>query len=443
MTAILKEDPPDPSTSGIVVAPAVQRIVRRCLEKRPEERFQSTRDLAFALESSLDASSAAGTTAAGVTPTGRWVRNFRWVGAGLLVGAVLGSGGVMMWRAPSTASITLPSFRQLTFDRGTIRDARFTPDGQSVVYSAAWGGNPIRISMTRTDAAESVRLSLPDARLLSISPTGQMAISLGHTYEGWMGMGTLAQSSVLGSTPRGLAEHVREADWAPNGTDLAVVRRAGALEQLEFPLGHVIYRTSGFISHVRVSPSGDQVAFADHPIFADDAGGVSVVDRNGRRVELARGYQSVRGVAWAPDGHEVWFSGVKGEPRGSAGYGLYAATLDGRQRIVWSSPSFATCSISAARDACSSGTRRPSVVSRRCSRARTRPSTYRCARRRPASGLPLMAARLRSRINSCRSTRRTCSRQMARRRCSARDRVSESPRTAGRSRRCPSKARRC
>ena len=108
--------------------------------------------------------------------------------------------------------------------------------------------------MARTDGPESAPLSLPDARLLSVSKTGELAISLGHTFEGWMGEGTLARSSMLGSAPRVLAEHVREAEWSPDGGDLAIVRRVGGLERLEFPLGKVLYQTSGFISDIRFSP---------------------------------------------------------------------------------------------------------------------------------------------------------------------------------------------
>ena len=136
-------------------------------------------------------------------------------------------------------------FRRLTFDKGTIRDGRFTPDGQSIIYGAAWNGQPLKLFMVRTDSPESAPLSLPDARLLSVSKTGELAISLGHTFEGWMGEGTLARSSLLGSAPRVMAEHVREAEWTPDGGDLAVVRRVDGFERLEFPLGKVLYQTSG------------------------------------------------------------------------------------------------------------------------------------------------------------------------------------------------------
>jgi eukaryotic-like serine/threonine-protein kinase len=309
MTAILREEPPDPDSSAGVVPPGVVRTLRRCLEKRPEERFQSARDLSFALETTMDA------TAVGSSPTVPAVPDrFRWVrapwlllAAGVLVGA-LAATLVLRYGDRASPPGAAPTFRRLTFDRGTIREARFAPDGRTVIYGAAWEGDPIRTFLTRTDSAEAVRINLPDAQVLSVSNIGEMAISLEHTYQGWMGEGTLARSSVLGGSPKPLIEHVREADWSPDGSGLAIVRRVNGLERLEFPIGHPLYETSGYISHVRFSPSGDRIAFADHPLYADDSGGVSVVDRRGARTVLASGFNSVRGVAWAPGGQEVWFT---------------------------------------------------------------------------------------------------------------------------------------
>ncbi len=272
-----------------------------------------------------------------VRPT--YVRTYgRAIALGFVAGAVLAGivATVLLRQQPADTASSPPSFRRLTFDLGTIRDARFMPDGQSVIYGAAWNGDPLRIFMTRTDGPESVRLSLPDARLLSISKSGELAISLGHVYEGWMGTGTLARSSMLGSAPRVLLEQIREAEWSPDGAELAVVRRAGGLEQLEFPAGHVLYKTSGFISGIRFSPDGAHIAFCDHPLFADDAGAVSIVNRAGQRRMLWDGWVAVRGLAWSADGSEVWFTATKGSAEGSDA--LYAVTPDGRQRVVLTGP---------------------------------------------------------------------------------------------------------
>jgi serine/threonine protein kinase len=300
MSAILREDPPDPSTINVSVPPGVQRALRRCLEKRPQERFESARDLAFALESAIDSSSTSGSPALSPVRDRRWLLR---IVAAVALGAVLGFAGALVINRPSTAPGSRPEaqFRQLTFDKGTIRDGRFTPDGQSIVYGAAWNGQPLKLFMVRTDSPESAPLSLPDARLLAVSKSGELAISLSHTFEGWMGEGTLARSSLLGSAPRVVAEHVREADWTPDGGDLAVVRRADGFERLEFPLGTVLYQTSGYISDIRFSPSGDRIAFADHPVYSDDAGTIAVIDKAGRRSALSDGWTSIHGLAWTND----------------------------------------------------------------------------------------------------------------------------------------------
>ena len=331
MSAILREDPPDPSTLSVNVPPAVLRTLRRCLEKRPQERFESARDLAFALESALDSSSMSGGVA--LPP----VRSRRWLYAAVAALAFGIAGGFAAARllpnrsAESTTSSPL-QFHRLTYNKGTIRDARFMPDGQSIIYGAAWTGNPLKLFMVRTDSPESAPLSLPDARLLSISKTGELALSLNHTYEGWMGEGTLARSSALGSAPRVMVEHVREAEWTPDGSDLAVVRRVEGLERLELPLGKVLYQTSGYISDIRFSPSGDRIAFADHPVYADDAGTVTVMDRDGHRTVLSEGWTSIQGIAWTRDGGTLLFGASQGRGGTLVKDGVYAVTLDGKLR---------------------------------------------------------------------------------------------------------------
>src|SRR5262245_59089655 len=335
MSAILREDPPDPAIVAVNLPPAVVRALRRCLEKRPQERFESARDLAFALESSIDSSSTS--SVAAMTP----VRSRKWLigaAAALIVGVIGGFAAARLIRSNGTAptSVIGPQFRRLTFDKGTIRDGRFTPDGQSIVYGAAWNGQPLKIFMARTDSPESAALSLPNARLLAVSKTGELAISLDHIYEGWMGEGTLARSSLLGSAPRVMVEHVREAEWTPDGSDLAIVRRVGGLERLEFPIGKVLYQTSGYISDIRFSPSGERIAFAHHPVYADDAGGVEVVDREGRRTILSEGWISVHGLAWTKDESELWFGATKGVA--VSGEGIYAVTPSGRLRDITIGP---------------------------------------------------------------------------------------------------------
>jgi eukaryotic-like serine/threonine-protein kinase len=340
LTAILREDPPDIASTNINMPPALVRTIRRCLEKRPEERFQSARDLAFALETGLDGSAArSGAAVPLILRRSVWRRS-----SSLVLAAAIALGAGAAWIAAKWAgadpqaarTAAAPSFRRLTYERGTIREARFGPDGRTVVYGATWESDPIRTFMTRTDSTEAVRVNVPDAQVLSVSRSGEMAISLGHAFEGWMGAGTLARASLLGGSPRPVLEHVREAEWAPDGSELAIVRRESGFERLEFPVNRVLYQTSGYISNIRFSPAGDRIAFADHPFFADDAGGVSIVDRQGTRTVLSERYNSVRGVAWSPDGREVWYSAATRES--GANTALLAAPLSGSPRVLYTAP---------------------------------------------------------------------------------------------------------
>jgi Tol biopolymer transport system component len=333
MNAILKEDPPELTLSDIRLTPALNRIVRHCLEKEPAERFQSTRDLAFDLEALPGASDAAPTAMAGRQP-----RRMS-IAAGVALAAALLAAGVFVggWLAGGARIDpgVPPAFTRLTFDQGSIWSGRLAPDGHTIVYGAAWRGEPIRTFLSRTDNATSTALNLPNAQLLAISSTGELAVSIDHSYVGWMGQGTLARVPMLGGAPRPIVENVREADWAPDGSALAIVRQVGGRERLEFPIGKVLYETSGYIADIRFAADGQRIAFTDHPVFADNNGDVAIIDLSGRKTIVASGLIGLRGLAWSPDGSEVWFTASNSPGAGGA---LRAATPAGRTRVVHSLP---------------------------------------------------------------------------------------------------------
>jgi Tol biopolymer transport system component len=333
MTAILQADPLDLSSSPSAdLPPALERILRHSLEKSPAERFQSARDLAFDLEASVD-----GTARSAARPASRPPSRRLPLAAGLAAAAAcLALGLLAGWalgarRAPASAPAAEPRFTRLTFEQGTVWNARFTPDAQTVVYDAAWNGQPIRLFFTRLDTPQSMPVSLPEAGLLGVSPTGELALSLGHSFEGWMGEGTLARAPLLGGGARPVLEGVREADWSPDGSQLAIVRRVEGRERLELPVGHVLYETAGYISHMRVSPRGDRIAFADHPLWADDVGAIAVVDLSGGKKALTDIWAGgVSGLAWAPSGEEVWFTASPD----ASNLAVRAVDLAGRQRVL-------------------------------------------------------------------------------------------------------------
>jgi eukaryotic-like serine/threonine-protein kinase len=334
MNAILKEDPPDLAPTNRALPPALDRIVRHCLEKAPEQRFQSARDVAFDLEAVSELSAPVGPPPA-VVP--RRTRRAALVGLGLAALAVASFWAGSRWHAASDP----PTYRRLTFRRGNIRSARFAPDGQTIVYSASLDGGPLETYTTRTDSPESRALGLPKARILGISSSGEMALSLDSTFL----FGTLARMPMSGGAPREVLEGVMEADWSPDGKELAVVRNLGSRARLEYPIGKVVYDGPGYVSHPRVSPRGDLVAFIDHPLFGDTAGLVAVVDGQGRKTTLTSSWADVWGLAWAPDARELWFTAGQEQ----SDRALRAVTLDGAARIAARIPGPLTI-LDAARD---------------------------------------------------------------------------------------------
>ncbi len=323
MSAILTKEPAELSEINRSIPPGLERIVRHCLEKNPEERFQSARDLAFDLLSlSGQSGSVAGSAAPSKSPLAvRGVSLLR-AGAAVAAGMVLaGIAGALLARRPAPEP---PAFRKLTFRRGLVWSARFAPDGRTVVYGAAWDGAPVELFSTRPESPESRALDLGSADVLSISRSGEMAVSLNrHFVTGWENSGTLAQVPLDGGAPREILENVSEADWAPDGKSLAIVHDVEGKNRLEFPIGKVLYEAPGWVSLVRVSPQGDRIAFIDHGTRGDNVGSLCVVDSNGKKTTLSE--HGGQGIAWSPSGKEIWFS---------AGGALRAISLSGSQRVV-------------------------------------------------------------------------------------------------------------
>src|SRR5262252_6049241 len=142
--------------------------------------------------------------------------------------------------------------------------------------------------------------------------------------------GNSGASSAFRRSAAGSARAGAVADWSPDGNSLAVVRDYGGRNRLEYPIGKPLYRTGGLIGHPRVSPKGDYIAFADHPLQGDDSGSLAIVDMAGNKKLLSAQWFTIQGLAWAPDGKEIWFTASKSGTDRT----LYATSLDGKERIV-------------------------------------------------------------------------------------------------------------
>src|ERR1019366_8044174 len=281
-----------------------------------------------------EASSGAGQTAAAHQPVAKPAPARRYLfplAVALSLACVLAA---WSWIRHRDAKRPEPTFQRLSFGRGTILSARFAPDGQSVVYGAAWDGKPYQLFYARIGSFESRALGL-DADILAISPSGEMAVLLVQHF-GWVSrQGTLALMSLTGSAPRKLLDNVQDADWSPDGSKLVITHYVGSHCALEFPPGKVLYQTTGgaWVSHPRVSPRGDQIAFLEHPLGRnDDAGHVAVVDLAGNKRTLSQESLSIEGLAWGPAGDAIWFTGSEETP--GVLRALFKVTTTGHESLV-------------------------------------------------------------------------------------------------------------
>jgi eukaryotic-like serine/threonine-protein kinase len=328
MSAILKQDPPELTETNRTVPPALERVVRHCMEKNPEERFQSARDVAFNLANLSEISGSSATLGAMKGPRQRL--GILPVVTGLLLTLVIA--GYWLW--PRNHSVAAPIFHRLTYELGTVNSARFSPDGHTVVYSAAWEGQPSQIFSTRAEFPQPQPLGIPGGRIVSVSTSNEAAFIIsGRTGTAELS-GTLARVPLSGGSPREVLDHVRDAAWGPDGS-LAVVHIVNGRDRLEYPIGKVLYDTAGWISQLRFSRQGDKIAFFDHTAEPDTRGTVAMVDMSGHKQILTKVWADMRGLSWSASGEELWFAA---SDNGTEDL-LRAVTLSGRVRLVLAVPS--------------------------------------------------------------------------------------------------------
>ena len=327
MNAILKDEPVEPSSFVGSLPPGVDRVLHHCLEKQADSRFQSASDLAFDLEALSLASGSyrssgfrSGARRSLLSPRAR--RRLLRTSLALVLAVALVGGGLLAGRWLWPTSIpTVSEFNQLTFRRGALHSARFSSDGQTILYSAAWDGESSEVYLVRPGSPESRPMNLKDTAILAVSASGEMAV---------LQKSTLGRVGLTGGASRAVAEEVHGADWKPGTEELAVVRYVDGKHRLEFPLGTVIHETDAGLASPRFSPDGSKLAFLLHPIANDDRGAVMVSDLMGNVTEVTKNWTSLGGIAWSPDGREIWFAGA----RTGANRSLWAAVPGDEPRLV-------------------------------------------------------------------------------------------------------------
>jgi eukaryotic-like serine/threonine-protein kinase len=329
-SAILEKDPPPIRTLKPLTPAVFERVVSSCLAKNPDDRFQTAHDVRLELE--WIAEDLPQLKVPSTDKTERFsARALPWI---VTVAVVLVAGGALSLRQRERP---IPHYTNVSFRDGTLLGARFSHDGQTIVYSGRWEGAQSQISVARIGSPESRSLGIPSAEVAAVSPADELAVFLGceEIYFLTCG-GTLATVSLAGGSPRTLAEHVAQADWHPDGKRMVISVLTPQGARLEFPPGHVLFQQrAGWIGHPRFSPDGSRIAFENHSIVGNDDGSVDLVDLNGNRTVLSTDV-SLEGLAWSPDGKEVWFAGTK-----TSGWAdtIFAVTLAGKERTILSLPS--------------------------------------------------------------------------------------------------------
>ena len=316
VSAILKEDPPELTEQAAKVPPALARIVQRCLEKDPAERFQSARDLGFNLELLSSASSSSSGTVPAIQEPRRQARIWMWSMAALVL-LMAGAIGFFAAHLQKPASRGPVALRRLTDFVGMEEFPALSPDGRAVAFTAdftgrrqIWvrllgGGTPLQITKDEVDH-QSPRWSADSAALIYFTPAADA-----------QGQGTIWEVPALGGAPHPLVTSVSAGDLSHDGKHLASLRASeGHLELAVADRDGSNPRTvtrlePDFVySDIRWSPDDRLIAFQRGRTFDYDV--LYVPSQGGEMKPLTRDGNPLSGFTWLPDSSGVIYASSRG-----------------------------------------------------------------------------------------------------------------------------------
>ena len=317
MSAILKEEPSPLLDSGRNLPPALGRIVDRCLEKDPAERFQSAHDLAFNLELLNREQSGSGAAVALPTKKGRW----RLV-APLIALAILGAVGLAFLAALGLrtrgGNSSPAELKRLTDFVGMEEFPALSPDGKSVAFTAdvggrrqVWvrlltGGTPLQVTHDGADH-QYPRWSADSSSLIYFSPSQEPD-----------GEGKIWQIPALGGTAQPLVSSQGSADLSHDGKHLAYFHfNQGELQlTIADPDGSNSRKIAALpteynYSDLRWSPDDRKVGFQRGRTFDYDV--FYVPAEGGSTQAITQDGNPLAGFAWLPDGSGFFYSSSRGD----------------------------------------------------------------------------------------------------------------------------------
>ena len=328
--AILSVDPADAAASKVAILPVLEQLIFRCMEKDPEQRYQSLKDLAYDLQHLSTISPGPGHTPAAKARGARRL----WLGVGIAGTLVLGLLGWATNLLHVGAPPQPPAFTRLTHAQGTVESAFFGPDGRTIYFTQRLGGGRPAIFVLRPDSPEPKPVEVPDALLLGVSASSELLILRNPTprFAGHY-RGMLAQVNGGGGAVKEIQEDVQEAAW--DGQGLAMVTSDAQMRiRLEFANKVIVdsQAASRLVLLPRVSRDGQTLAVVDADTVAKTE--LVLYDRQGhRKVVLTktddnRG-DTISGLAWGPGG-ELWCSEIMGDQTA-----VWAVARGGHRRLLW------------------------------------------------------------------------------------------------------------